>query len=221
MSKQKWKTDPKLFDCPREDNGVQSKKQMDYDGDYVREFLDSDPLRDWESIDRCKWLWNWCMEQVPHLPHIRNVLDCGSKDGQFPKWIEEQGMEALGVEVSEEYVKYAQERHRPVVQADVCGMPDEWEDKFDFVFSHHLHGLTPDYLKALEEMYRVTSYYMVALNQVPGNKRKHFSYIGSPDIFTEFVERNPCKVLYNDYLDTGYGNEWIIFIEKGEDGVVL
>ena len=55
---------------------------------------------------------------------------------------------------------------------------------------------------------------MIALNQVPGNKQKHYSYIGTPNIFHKFIEDNPCEVIYNDYVDTGFENEWVMFIKK-------
>ena len=88
------------------------------------------------------------------------------------------------------------------------------DSEWDFVFAHHVQGLTPDYMESLKEMYRVSKHYMVALNQVPGNPKKHFSYIQTPDVFNEFIELTQCKVIYNDYLDTGFSNEWVIFVEK-------
>jgi SAM-dependent methyltransferase len=217
---QRWKTDPTLHSCPTEKVGDQTKKKIDYGKTYIEEFLNKDPLRDWESINRCQHLWMWCMTNLydrwPYeLPKTWKILDCGTKDGQFPAWLRETEYEqSMGIEISGVYVDYAKELGRPVAYGDVCNMDVSWTNNFDFVFSHHLHGLTPDYLKALEEMYRVTNKYMVALNDVPGNKRKHYSYIDSPDIFHKFVEDNPCEVIHNDYLETGFGKEWVIFIKK-------
>ena len=226
MALQNWKTDPSLRNCPRSEFGDQQKKRMDYENVYIEEFLNQDPMRDWESIDRCKWLWTWCLNQLgmdykkcvhPEWQTWR-VLDIGSKDGQFPEWLREIGCDqAMGTEISSPYVDYAKGKGRPVVYGDVCNMDVSWTSNFDFVFAHHVLGLTPDYLKALEEMYRVTNRYMVALNDVPGNKQKHYSYIDSPAIFNKFIEDNPCEVIYNDYLDTGYGNEWVIFLKKTEE----
>ena len=48
------------------------------------------------------------------------------------------------------------------------------------------------------------------------NEKKHYSYIDSPQIFYQFVENNQCSVIYNDYLDTGFENEWVFFIKKNE-----
>ena len=222
---QRWKTDPVLRNCPREEVGHQKKKLMDYDGVYIEEFLNCDPIRDWESIKRCKKLWNWCMARIGEghpweLPKTWKILDCGTKDGQFPQWLRENGHEqAMGTEISGPYVDYAKSKGRPVVYGDMCNMDVSWSDNFDFVFAHHVLGLTPDYKKALEEMYRVTNKYMVALNQVPGNPQKHYSYVGSPDIFHQFVEDNPCEVIHNDYLDTGFNNEWVIFLKKEKTNV--
>lgn len=220
---QKWKKDPKLHSCETEKKGFQVTKKLDYSTTYKKEFLESDPLRDWESIERCKWLFNWCRRMIenkhtnlPKRPIFESVLDIGTKDAQFPAWLrDEVGMKVvLGVEYSEEYVRYAINKERPIIWGNACDLNSFDDNEFDLVFSHHLHGLTPDYQKALDEMFRVSRSYMVALNQVPGNKRKHYSYIGSPEIFHDFVRRQPCKVIYNDYLDTGYKNEWVIFVRK-------
>lgn len=217
---QKWKTDATLHSCPTKKVGDEMRKELDYEKTYTHEFLNQDPLRDWESINRCQHLWMWCMTSLyirwPHeLPITWKILDCGTKDGQFPQWLREiDHDQAMGIEISGPYVDYAQSKGRPVVYGDVCNMDVSWNDNFDFVFAHHVLGLTPDYLKALEEMYRVTNKYMVALNQVPGNKKKHYSYIDSPDIFYKFVEDNECEVIHNDFLETGYGDEWVIFIKK-------
>ena len=220
---QRWKTDPTLHSCPTEQVGDQTKKQMDY-GLYTEEFLNSDPIRDWESIERCQWVFDWSLHSISayeeqfHLIPIyqkMRILDCGTKDGQFPAWLREEEYEqSMGIEISGPYVDYAKGLGRPVAYGDVCNMDISWSDNFDYVFSHHLHGLTPDYLKALEEMYRVTSKYMITLNDVPGNKLKHYSYIDSEDIFLKFVEDNACEVIHNDFLDTGFGNEWVMLIKK-------
>jgi len=214
---QRWKTDKKLYASPTIKEGSQVKKDLDYENIYIKEFLDSDPLRDWESIERCKWLWNWCINFLVNDPSFNkgsnSVLDCGTKDAQFPEWLREEGFMSVGIELSESYIKYATKKGRPIMLMDVCNMTFE-DDQFDFVFSHHLHGLTPDYMKALDEMYRVSKNYMVALNQVPGNPKKHYSYIENSNIFHEFTDKHECKVLYNDYLETGFSNEWVIFVEK-------
>jgi hypothetical protein len=216
MAQQKWKTDSSLHSCKRDKYG---HKIMDYEGLYVDEFLNADPLRDWESIDRCKDLWKWSMDKIPYLPHIRNVLDCGTKDGQFPEWLlktdqlyESSLTEAVGIEISEPYINYAQEKERPVVYGNVCDLPEDWTGKFDFVFSHHLLGLTPDYYKALSEMYRVTSYYMVTLNDVPGNPKKHYSYIDSSDIYDRFIKEFKPEVIFNGFWKDN--KEWVLLVRK-------
>jgi SAM-dependent methyltransferase len=218
MTQQKWKTDKSLYDAPTENNGVQITKKLDYKTTYVDEFLNQDPLRDWESIDRCIWLWEWMLEQLDK-PSVDNwsVLDVGTKDAQFPQWLRDMGVMGLGIEISEPYVKYATEKGRPIYFGNACEMTFT-DNQFTVSFSHHLHGLLPDYMKGLQEMYRVSNKYMIALNQVPGNPRKHYSYIESPRIYEDFVESIPCNVIYNDYLETGFNNEWVIFIEKVQDG---
>lgn len=218
MTEQRWKTDPALYAAPTKQDGQQVKKVLDYDTTYRKEFLDADPLQDWDSIERCKWLWEWGLEMLEHggIEHDAtkwSVLDVGTKDAQFPEWLRENNIMGIGLEYSEPYVRYAINKGRPSAYGNACDM--EYPDNtFDFVFSHHLHGLLPDYWVGLTEMFRVTDKYMLALNQVPGNTRKHFSYIDSPQIYHDFIESVDCEILYNDYLDTGFGNEWVIFLRK-------
>ena len=210
---QKWKIDSSLHSCDRKDG----KKVLDYHTTYVQEFLNSDKLQDWPSIERCKYLWFWASEKSAwgNIDEWK-ILDCGTKDGQMPEFLKPMVEEVIGIEVSSDYIEYAQGLKRPVIYGDVCNMPKDWSDRFDCVFSHHLLGLTSDYQKALEEMYRVikSDGYMISLNSCPGNKKKHYSYIESSRIFYDFVKNNQCSVLYNGYLDTGFENEWVMFIQK-------
>jgi ubiquinone/menaquinone biosynthesis C-methylase UbiE len=218
--KQKWKTDPSLYNCPTKKVNNQIKKELDYKTTYVREFLDADPIRDWESIDRCKKLWDWTLKKL-NMDYTKlsysewqtwKVLDCGTKDGQFPEWLNEIGCDqSIGIEISKPYVNYAKSKKRPVIWGNVCDIDFE-DNSFDVVFSHHLLGLTPDYYKALSEMYRVTRKYMVTLNDVPGNPRKHYSYISSPNIYYKFIEEFKPEVIFNDYWRKD--KEWVMLIKK-------
>lgn len=218
---QRWKNDSKLYNCPTEENGTQVTKKLDYHTTYRKEFLECDPLRDWDSFERCKWLWEWAVDlslQGHENASKWSVLDVGTKDCQFPEWLREQGIASLGLEYSEEYVRYAINKGRPVKYGDACNM--EFDDgEFDFVFSHHLHGLLSDYAKGIDEMMRVTSRYLICLNQVPGNPKKHYSYVKTPKVYHDFVKyashtHGEFDILYNDYLDTGFNNEWVLFVEK-------
>ena len=84
---QKWKEDPGLHSCVRHDKGSQQCKTLDYEKVYKKEFLESDPVRDWESIERCKELWFWATEMVDVNTSDWSVLDVGTKDAQFPEWL--------------------------------------------------------------------------------------------------------------------------------------
>jgi len=218
---QKWKTDPTLYDCDVEEIDGQVKKKLDYENTYVKEFLDADPLRDWESFDRCKDLWNWCMSKLenPDISKWR-VMDCGTKDCQFPEWLLDKVEYAVGIEISEPYVKYAQERNRPIIDVDVCDI-EFTDESFDFMFAHHLLGLTQDFRKGLAEMYRVLKVggFMVTLDNIPGNKRKHYSYVDSMDTVKEWLKGEDFEgheILYfdrNPYNKDLVG-EVILFMEK-------
>jgi SAM-dependent methyltransferase len=206
----RWKNMKEITDCPRNIKEGQLIKQLNYET-YTNLVLDQDPLRDWESFSRCKRLFEWAKTQDIE---VVSVLDVGTKDGQFPTWLEEIGYKAIGIEISKPYVEYAQSKKRHVEYGNVCNLKYE-DNYFDMVFSHHVLGLTSDIKKALSEMYRVSKRYIISLAEVPGNKKKHYSYIDSPQIFHDFVEHTKCTVLYNNYLpETGYKNEWVIFVEK-------
>lgn len=223
---QRWKKDPKLHSCPVEvtEDG-QVKKKMLYDDLYIKEFLDSDPIRDWESIERCIELWNFCMDEIEADTDPFKVLDCGTKDGQFPEWLlKEEGVkEAVGIEIADSYVTYAINRGRPVEKGDVCNLqfPD---NEFDVVFSHHLLGLVEDYFKAMAEMFRVIKPggYFITLNDVPGNPRKHYSFVEDIKVINGFLERpelNPHNMIYYGPSQRYTGkanNELIIFMQKLE-----
>jgi SAM-dependent methyltransferase len=215
MGQQQWKTDKKLYACPTKKENNQIKKELNYDY-YISKFIKEDPIRDWESISRCEWLFEWAMEQIDDK--IETLLDVGCKDGMFVDKLRDLSIMSFGLEIDERYVRYAVNKGRPVKYGNACAMEFD-DDVFDFVFSHHLHGLLPDYAKGIEEMMRVSRKYMLCLNQVPGNPRKHYSYIDSPTLYHNFVEFGahtvgPFEVLYNDYLDTGFNNEWVLFVKK-------
>lgn len=220
--KQKWKEDPELHSCKRvwDSTTTIARKDLDYDTIYKDEFLESDPLRDWESIDRCIDLWEWAIKLSGADPKDFCVLDCGTKDGQFPEWLTRRTKGAIGIEYSDEYVKYARDKGRPVVKGDVCDLQlDDYT--YDFVFSHHLLGLTSNYLLGLEEMWRVTKPggYMLTLNDVPGNIKKHYSFIDSAKIFEDFIESKDDieSIFWNGKWTKVSPKEYVLFIRKSNE----
>jgi len=221
---QKWKEDPGLHSCERNEKGNQKIKSLNYEKVYIKEFLESDPVRDWESIDRCKELWFWAMDLIDANPSDWSVLDVGTKDAQFPEWLIKDYVveKALGCEIASDYIKYGESKKRPIVYADACNLPEIWTKSFDVVFSHHLLGLVPDYLKGLNEMWKCVKPggFMLTLNDVPGNPRKHYSLIENSQIFMDFMGQddvvNSYPVLaHNDYWNTNFPKEWVFFIQKG------
>ena len=221
---QKWKEDPGLHSCIRQDKGSQQIKTLDYERVYKREFLESDPIRDWESITRCKEIWNWAIELIDANPTDWKVLDVGTKDAQFPEWLMADYVveQAIGCEIADDYLKYAESKGRPVVYANACDMPKRMYEKFDMVFSHHLLGLVPDYLLGLNEMWKCVKPggFMLTLNDVPGNPRKHYSLIESPQIFMDFMSQDHViqsypVLAFNDFWNDSFPKEWVLFIQKG------
>jgi len=210
---QNWKTDSKLHSCNRDSN---LKKKLDYHKTYVKEFLDSDPLQDWPSFERCKGLWKFCEDNIVEFKKGIRVLDCGTKDGQFPEWLVSQGYDALGIDVSKKYVEYAESKGRPVMYTNVCKM-HFYDDIFNVVFSHHILGLTPDYNVALREMFRVISRngILITLNDCPGNPKKHYHYIRSVDDLRESLNKiSMCNILYFDYYKND--KEFLIVLQKDD-----
>jgi len=219
---QKWKVDPSLHSCKTvEDNG-QVKKTLDYDETYVNEFLEQDPMRDWESISRCIDLFKYCLTKVTTDIKGKSLLDVGTKDGQFVEYTKSLGMDSLGIEISDGYVKWAQDKGRNVIKGNVCDLPKDWDCKFDVTFAHHVLGLTPDYFKAITEMFRVTKIggIMLLLNDIPGNPKKHFSYVDSTDTYKEWLKHddlNPHEVVYfGKNPNMPESKEHILFLKKKE-----
>ena len=212
MSKQKWKSDPSLYNCKRDKN---NKKKLDYYDTYIREFLSADPVRDWESIDRCIQLWKWCKSFID-IDKKTKVLDCGTKDGQFAEWLEGQGYFSLGIEIDDQYVEYAQSLDRPVLKGDVCNIAIE-DNFFDVVFSHHVLGLCPDYKKAYQEMVRVCkpNGLIISCNDVPGNPKKHYSLISSiKELDVIFKNIDNVTFKYYDYWLKEMPKEFLVVLEK-------
>lgn len=216
---QKWKTDKTLFDAPREDG----KKSLDYYDTYVKEFLDADPLRDWESIEGCIKLWNFFLS-APEVKLPKTVtwkiLDCGTKDGQFPQYLKGEGFESLGIEISEPYVEYAQGRGRNVEYGDVCNL-DIPDRTYNVAFAHHLLGLVPDYQKAYEEMIRVVKAggFVVTLDNIPGNPRKHYQIVGSPDELREII--TAATMQFDEVIDVVFFDEYPLKTKRGDDFLVV
>lgn len=218
MSNQRWKTDPTLHSCPRIKDRIQETKDMDYHGTYKHEFLESDPIRDWESIERCIKLWKWSLDRI-NITDISEmeVLDIGTKDGQFPEYLKDKVKNVIGLEISEKYVKYAQSKNRPVIYGDVSSL--EYKEKWDYVFSHHVLGLTPDYGLSLKNMWKAvrSGGYMITLNDCPGNKRKHFSYIEDDTIFNNFNYHHHHEIkeiIYQGHWNSSLPKEYVYFIKK-------
>ena len=210
---QKWKTDPNLKDCPRDKNNC---KKLDYYKTYVNEFLSSDPVRDWESIDRCIELWEFFeLKANPDL-NLR-ILDCGTKDGQFTEYLNEQHHDAIGIEIDPNYIEYAQSKNRPVEKGDICNIHFD-DNTFDVVYAHHVMGLCPDYKKAIQEMIRVSIDYVVFLNQVPGNPNKHFSLVRSHLEIERMLKECPDHdIIYFDYWRKGQKameDELVVILRK-------
>lgn len=199
----KWREIPELRDCERyRTPDGQLRKDIDYYEDYLDPFLDSDPVRDWESFERCKRLFQFCEEKVGGFEEGSYILDCGTKDGQFPEWLCEIGHDAVGIEIADSYINYAISRGRPVEFGDVCDLDFESET-FDIVFSHHLLGLVSDYFIGMSEMFRVLKPggYFITLNGIPGNPKKHFNVIESTGVYDVWLtkrELNPHTMIFYD-----------------------
>lgn len=216
---QKWKIDKTLHSAPREDG----KKSLDYYNTYVKEFLDADPLRDWESIERCIKVWNFFLG----LPEVKlpktvtwQILDCGTKDGQFPQFLIENGFNCLGIEISEPYVKYAQEKGRPVEFDDVCDL-DIPDRTYNVAFAHHLLGLVPDYQKAYEEMIRVVKAggFVVTLDNIPGNPRKHYEMVETSGQLQEIVQA--ASLQFDNVIDVVFFDKYPLRYDHGDEFLVV
>lgn len=218
---QKWKKDPTLYNCPRNNQG---KKQIDYYQTYVNNFLKEDPVKDWESIDRCVKLFNFFIKKADiqiqddmlfnDQEKLFTVLDCGTKDGQFVNWLNQLNLDAFGIEIDDRYVEYAQNKRRNVCKGDICDIRFS-DNFFDIVFAHHVQGLCPDYKKSYQEMLRVAHPhgFIITCNQIPGNPKKHYSLINSPAQVKEILQDCPDhKIIYFNYWQKE--DEFVVILQK-------
>jgi len=207
---QNWKTNKKLYDCKRnEDN----QKMLNYD-QYVKDFMGEDPVKDWESINNCINLFNFFKSKI-NLKYEK-ILDAGTKDGQMTAYLNGMGYDAIGIEIDDTYVKYAQSKNRNVIKGNICDMKFE-DNSFDVIFSHHVLGLCPNYTKAYQEMLRVVkpNGYIVTLNDIKGNPRKHYSLINSPNEVTQLLLKcHNHKVIYFDWWKDKPSKEFVVILQK-------
>lgn len=206
---QKWKTDKSLYDCKR----INNIKQLDYDM-YVKEFMSQDPVKDWASIKGCIGLWEFLCSKVD-MVNVNKVLDAGTKDGQMVDYLSKSGYTSIGIEVDNQYVKYAVDKGRNVVRGNICDMDLFDSSMVDVVFSHHVFGLCPNYLKAYQECLRVTrpGGYVVTLNDVRGNPKKHFCLIENDDEVKHILSNCPKhNIIYFGHPNNN--KELVVILQK-------
>ena len=206
---QKWKTDKSLYDCKRDETNT---KQLDYKL-YVKEFMSADPVQDWDSIKGCIGLWDFFKSQAD-TTNVKKVLDAGTKDGQFTEYLNQKGFDCTGIEIDDQYVEYAQEKGRDVVKGNICDLEFK-RSTFDCVFSHHVFGLCPSYLKAYQECLRVTKKggYVITLNDSKGNPRKHYQLISGDEEVKTILTK--CQI--HDIVYFGHPNkdtELVVILRK-------
>ena len=160
--------------------------------------------------------WVWAMDFIDYIgPTKRStklVLDCGAASGAFVEYLRFINWQAVGIEINQPFVTFANSKDRPVACADVCNIPFK-DETFDFVFSSHVLGLTSDFWVALKEMFRVTKEYMIVLVEVPGNPNKHYSMVRDEEIFNNFIKWHNVDVLWNGRWEHN-AKDWIFFIKK-------
>jgi len=143
----------------------------------------------------------------------KKVLDAGTKDGQFTQYLNDNGYDCTGIEIDDAYVEYAKSKNRNVIKNNICDMTFE-NNTFDIVFSHHVLGLCPDYLQAYRELFRVVkpNGYIVTLNDIPGNKKKHYSLIKNVDELNVIMDK--CPIHNKIFYDYKTKPEFIVILQK-------
>lgn len=147
---------------------------------------------------------------------IKTMLDAGAKDGVFTRYLNDIGYNCVGIEIDDQYVKYAQDRDRNVIKNDVCNMTFD-DNSFDVVFSRHVFGLCPDYKKAYQECLRVTRRggYIITLNHVPGNPRKHYQMIHNDQEIKDMLEDCPKhNIVYFGHPYQDNKRELVVLLKK-------
>jgi len=160
-----------LYDLPQTIINEQSKKYMSYDT-YVDKFLTEEP-KDLESFAEKKalffMLWGTMydkkMESNINYMKEMSVLDIRTKDGRLPATLLKHGhcKEALGVDMSVQWIKYAGDKDRPVLfHKDLTELPFS-DNTFDIVYSYKTFGRVKDNKDFLNELIRVSKKYVFLL----------------------------------------------------------
>lgn len=84
------------------------------------------------------------------------ILDAGSRDGWTLEFLGSLGYKnAIGIELFDDYINYANKRHRNVIKGDLHKLQFE-DSTYDLVYCRHTLEHTLDPVKCLNEMLRVT-----------------------------------------------------------------
>lgn len=204
-----WKNDPSIAKSPRDEDG---KKQISYNV-YLEKVVKNEEIKDWnDRFERQKKLWGYC---IYHLNSwfdypIRKILDCGAGDGLFVEYLSNIGYDAIGIDINDEYVKYAKSKNRLVFYGDICNLK-YYNETFDLTYSHQVLGLVKDREKAIKECIRVTKVngFMVALDGL--NKEKHFQSINRKQLLDIIYGIPDIEVLE---FDTYEKNNILIILRR-------
>jgi len=215
MNYRKWKNIPSISDAERDNYG---KKKLDYKV-YLEKVVKDEEIKDWDWIPRIIKLWEYVVNKY-NIP-ISKILDCGTRDGLFPEYLNHMGHDAIGIDINEECVNHARKMGRPVEYGDVCNLKRYYDETFDVTFSHYLLGLVKDYGDAIKERLRVTKKggYYISLDCLH-NSKKHYQLVTSIDQFSKIINGigNGFKIIYLDSYDETLRfvkEEVLVILQKG------
>jgi SAM-dependent methyltransferase len=159
-------------------------------------------------------------------------LDCGCSDGSVTEYIgtNYSNIFVSGCDISINWVKYANSKHRNVFHADINNIETFGRCYYDIILCSKVLPLTRNFRKSLStlcELLNPGGYIILLFGWSLQNINNHYCLIEHPDIvlnwidtYAEFEDMNTAEVVkYNDISDMSHliaNDEVIIILHKGE-----
>lgn len=121
----------------------------------------------------------------PYVSPQQPLLDIGSRDGWFLEYLKRKKFSSvLGVEITEEAVKYAQKHGRNVIWGDAHELSSFGDEEFGTVIMNHSLEHCYDPKRAIEGVYRILKtqgilFIEVPLEKQPNVENAHFCNFAS------------------------------------------
>lgn len=149
---------------------------------------------DWKDRTHAdKTLWPWCLKEL----EFASMLDVGASYGALVARATEAGKQAVGLEISEQACRWAQEHGRDVRQGSMLSMPFP-DRSFDLVLSSDTfeHLAKADLNRAVFEAIRVSRRYVAMKIAVRMDVMKKWKRLVGHDLHLSMLPHETWVALF-------------------------